>query len=324
MAKYPLITLTFVGSAALLLAACGSSAPSSIQLGERTSVRIGLTGVDMAVQIERPGIYALFTEGQEDTVCSISDGSGREVAEDDDSGEDLNCLVNAVLAAGPHTVHVRGYDLTDRGQTHVTIERLPSQSAQPGEVLNLEIAEMRGQVLELDITRTGNYRLGTSGMFDTTCWLYDANGTEIDYNDDFGGDQNCGMIRQLATGNYMVLVRGFDGSAGQTTFLATPIEIRSVSLAPGARHVERLDHGEDRVDFEVEISEAGLYSFFTTGETDTYCELYDRDGTMLAYNDDGEDLNCFIQHALNAGWYRFNVSGYSSNTGDFTARVERR
>lgn len=312
------------GFALLILTACSGSAPSSLGLGEPTVVRIGLTGVNMAIEIDQPGFYALQTEGEEDTVCSISDAEGREVAEDDDSGENLNCLINTRLETGTYVVQIRGYDLTDRGQTQVTLERLPSRAIEPGEVVNLEIAEKRGLVLDLEIVQPGNYRLGTSGMFDSVCWLFDADGTEIDYNDDFGGDQNCGMIRQLGAGRIHVLVRGYDGRSGQTAFLAAPIEVRSASLAPGASNDDRLDHAEDRVDFLVDINEPGLYTFFTIGQTDTYCELYASSNAMLAYNDDGEDFNCRIQHALEAGQYRFNVRGYGGTTGDFTARLERR
>jgi hypothetical protein len=87
---------------------------------------------------------------------------------------------------------------------------------------------------------------------------------------------------------------------------------------------DRLNDAEDMVDFEVSIEQPGMYVFFTTGETDTFCELRDADGELLAYNDDAEDQNCRIQHALNAGQYLFNVRGYRGNTGDFVAQVTRR
>jgi hypothetical protein len=307
-----------------LLTACGGSAPSALELGERTPVRIGLTGVTMDLEIEQAGFYTLFTDGNEDTVCSIRDQSGREVAEDDDGGEDFNCMISTLLSAGRYAVEVRGYDVGSHGRSHVTIEQLPTRSISPGEVASLSIQAMQGQVLDIGISQAGTYRLGTSGRFDTECWLFDQEGVELDYNDDFGGDQNCGMVQPLRAGRYHVLIKGYDGAAGNTTFIATQVPVREVTLGLGTPAPDRLNQAEDMVDFQVTLDQPGLYVFYTSGETDTYCELRAANDELLAYNDDGEDQNCRIQHALEAGQYRFHVRGYRGNTGDFVAHATRR
>lgn len=307
-----------------MLAACGGSAPGALEVGERTSIRIGLKGVTMDLVIDQPGFYTLYTEGDEDTVCSISDASGHEVAEDDDSGEGFNCLITTMLTAGHYSVEVRGFDVGNHGSSHVTVDQLSTRSIAAGEVANLNLQENQGTVLNLDLDQPGTYRLGTSGMFDTECWLYDENGVELDYNDDFGSDQNCGMIKSLKAGRYQLLIRGYGGSAGSTAFIATPTQVRMVRLAVGTSSPDHLDNAEDMVDFEVAIEQPGMYVFFTTGETDTYCELRAANDELLAYNDDGEDQNCRIQHALEAGKYRFHVRGYRGNTGDFVAHATRR
>jgi len=309
--------------ALLLLAGCGSG-PATLQLGERTQIRMGLTGVNMDLLIERPGFYLLYTEGSEDTVCSISDVTDRQVAEDDDSGEGYNCLISTILDAGQYTVEVRGYDFSDHGRSHVTIERLVPQQFRVGEVVNLSLQALRRSVLELHITEAGAYKLGTSGMFDTECWLYDSSGVLLAHNDDFGRDLNCGMIERLHPGRYNVLVLSNDGTAGNPVFMASLTEVRKVGLAVGLSAAERLADPEDMVDFEVDVGEAGRYVFFTTGETDTYCELRGPDWELLAFNDDGEDQNCRIAHALNPGIYRFNVRGYLGAAGAFVAQVSQR
>lgn len=308
----------------IMLTGCGGAGPSALELGERTSIRVGLTGITMNLQIDEAGFYSLYTEGSEDTVCSISDASGDEVAEDDDSGEGFNCLITTMLSPGAHTVEVRGYDLGNHGRSHVTVEHLSTRAIADGEVASLTIEANSGSVLDLNIEQAATYRLGTSGMFDTECWLYDENGRELDYNDDFGGDQNCALIKSLQAGRYYALVRGFGGSAGDTSFIAIPTDVRKVALGLGTQVRDRLHDAEDMVDFEVSLEQAGMYVFFTTGETDTYCELYSADGEMLAFNDDGDDLNCRIQHALEPGPYRFNVRGYNGTTGEFVAQVSRR
>ena len=50
----------------------------------------------------------------------------------------------------------------------------------------------------------------------------------------------------------------------------------------------------------------------------------DEDGELMDENDDGNDQNCRITHALPEGDYRFTVTGYSGATGSLTAHMDRR
>ncbi len=74
--------------------------------------------------------------------------------------------------------------------------------------------------------------------------------------------------------------------------------------------------------YQVFMTEGALYTFYTSGNTDTYAEIYD-DCIMprLAYNDDGGfEFNCRIDFAPTVtGTYYLAIKGYSEEvTGDYT------
>lgn len=306
----------------MLLAGCGGSSPSELFVGELTDIRIGFTETTMAINIDEPGFYVLFTQGDEDSVCKLYDAEGNLMIEDDDSGTDYNCMINTMLTAGRYSVGVSGFEVSDRGQVQVMIEALPVEQAAVGDVINLDIGQGRGSVVAFEVARDGAFLLSTSGQMDTECYLHNSAGNEVGYNDDFGDDQNCGMIQRLARGSYHFVISGYDGASGRTTFMASPTEVRTVVLSPGQSRSARLDSPESMVDFTVDVSDSGMYVFQTRGDTDTYCELRNQAGELMAENDDGSDQNCRIRHALTAGTYRFNVQGYSGSTGEFTAQVD--
>lgn len=70
---------------------------------------------------------------------------------------------------------------------------------------------------------TGSYRIGTAGDNDTKCWLDDAGGNELNYNDDNQG-LNCGFVHDLQEGaEYRIRVRFFSAlRTGEYTLTVAP------------------------------------------------------------------------------------------------------
>ena len=70
----------------------------------------------------------------------------------------------------------------------------------------------------------GNFTVSTSGDNDTKCWLDDADGVEIAYNDDGGEGLNCSITEALTAGSqYRVRVRFFSNQ------LTGPYTVRVVA-----------------------------------------------------------------------------------------------
>ena len=78
--------------------------------------------------------------------------------------------------------------------------------------------------------------------------------------------------------------------------------------------------------FKVELSRAGHYSFFTTGDTDTVGVLVDSQQETIAQNDDGflyaGDRNFYLAADLDPGTYYVLVNGFGDETGEYVQWAE--
>ena len=75
--------------------------------------------------------------------------------------------------------------------------------------------------------------------------------------------------------------------------------------------------------FTASVSNASQYRIYTTGSLDTMGYLYDANGSYITQNDDNGGLNFSITRSLTYGaTYYICVRAYSSNTGNFSLRVD--
>ncbi|NQU84373.1 MAG: LamG domain-containing protein, partial [Mariniphaga sp.] len=91
-------------------------------------------------------------------------------------------------------------------------------------------------------------------------------------------------------------------------------------IVDGAAASATLSAGESHW-YQFEVTTSGEHYIETHGSTDMYMVLYQNDGTtQITYDDDsGENTNSKITRDLTVGWYKVEMSGYSSSvTGDYT------
>jgi len=310
--------------ASLSLAACGQANADRWAEGERRPVSVSSTESTIDLDIDRAGMYTVSSEGELDVVCRILDEAGAQITADDDSGEGMNCSMTTMLPQGRYQVEVAGFETGDKGQAHMIYTSMRSQQVTLDEAVALEVSGQSGTAVAFDVTEAGGYLMTTSGQLDTVCTLLSDQGTEIGRDDDSGEGMNCSLTQRLSPGSYQVVVTTFNDQGGIATFIASPQQIKSFPLAAGAPTSARIEDAGGRVEFDLSISDSGRYSLSTTGDIDTVCELRTLAGELMGENDDDDDQNCRINHALPVGEYRFIVSGFSGTTGPFTAHLERR
>ncbi len=80
---------------------------------------------------------------------------------------------------------------------------------------------------------------------------------------------------------------------------------------------------EVTIEFCPEID--GFYTFYSTGDNDTYVTVYDEEGNYVASNDDGaEDYNFFLNVNLEANkTYCLSMGLYGGSSGEFYVYSER-
>lgn len=232
----------------------------------------------------------------------------------------------------PYTFTVRGFGqgpvtTDDHGNSIGTATWLPSNGSLAGQL------ERGGDIdfFRIDVASASQLTLHATSNIDTYGRLYDAFGSEIAYDDDSGDNLNFRVVANVSAGTYYLRVSGYSNlDVGQYQVFAstgTPAPDdhgntfgTATSISMGGSRAGVIQAGDVDV-FTFTLTSAQAVRLRTTGTMDTYGELYNSSGTLLASDDDsGTDLNFDITHmGLPSGTYYVRVRGYSSSTtGSYT------
>ena len=288
---------------------------------------------------------AVSTEGDADTVMELSDSQGNVLANDDDSGDGYNSMIQLTLTAGDYLVAIRNYDNSTAEYTL----RVAFTTGQLGD--GYEPNDMRESAASLTLAADGGlypasfhssgdfdwYRItlsqagltvsiSTEGSTDTMIELYDANYGLIIDDDDSGEELNALVQQTLSAGQYLFSVRNYASAAGDYTIRIqyvqparpddyeadnTMSEAKPISLSSTGQ--QRTFHSADDQDWvRLAVTQAGNYSITARGISDTaldtYLELYDSRSSLVGSDDDGGfGLDSNLQLYLNPGTYYIKV-----------------
>ena len=233
------------------------------------------------------GLFVIYSEGSEDTMVSLYDIYGRELANDDDSGSNNNFRLEYNLSAGTKYIFAIKYkSLTATGVINVKLRNIYTviydangganaptmQNKEHGANIALSSAEP---------TKTGCLFLGWSTSSSATTATYQP-GSSFDVN------ANTTLYAVWKANTPLIL-----GSSYYVT-VDTPGKKGYYSFTP---------------------STTDNYVIYSTDDEDTKVYLYDSNGTELTSDDDGgDDSNFRLQYKMTAGvTYYFKV-GYWSST----------
>ena len=254
------------------------AAPSS------TDGVLGTNDVDyFRIDLAEAATLRVESSGNVDTYGTLAWPDGRAMLENDDGGGDENFRIETAMPAGTYVVAVRGFSARqsmtgraypatgfytlnvwfgpdgqddDHGDAWATATLVPENSATPGA---LETA-LDVDAFRIELSAPGALRVRTTGDTDTRGRLFhesDGDYDELLTNDDGGPGGNFLIEETLASGTYLVEVRGFRGATtGNYTLEA--------SFVPGAD-----DHGDTE-----EAATAIALPSSTEGQVDA---MFDKD-----------------------------------------------
>ncbi len=165
--------------------------------------------------------------------------------------------------------------------------------------------------------------LFTSGITDTYGILLDKDKNEIIDDDDNGEYTNFKISKTLDAGIYYIKVQGYtqwDTGDYKLHYIVNELpkdkqgstieEAYQFSLNSS---IDALINESGDIDvFSLDIDRDGKLTFYTKGETDTYCYLLNSDGNVINEDDDnGEITNCKIETTVSKGRYYIKIRGYS-------------
>ncbi|HEY2805159.1 MAG TPA: pre-peptidase C-terminal domain-containing protein [Gemmatimonadales bacterium] len=259
-----------------------------------------------------------------DSYVIVRDPDGTQVASDDDSGgnKDASATFRA-LSAGVYTVIVTSFDDNTRiGAYRLTLAEDNGDFGDPGASQAITDGQTKDGRLESgDVTGrrgledhwTFQGRQGQLARIDVMSTAFDSyltlmyNGMAIDSNDDGGEGQNARLMEILpGTGTYTIAVSSYNSRANggryrvALAFSDPPAGAgRIEQLTPGQRVSGRLEPGdrprgsggyEDLWEFQGHSGQDVMIEMHSS-EFDSYLELRDAEGAMIAENDDGGEGN---------------------------------
>jgi proteasome lid subunit RPN8/RPN11 len=164
----------------------------------------------------------------------------------------------------------------------------------------------------------------TIGETDTYMEVYDANNNLLMEDDDAGEGTNARVDIYVRSGStYYIKVRGYDdGIAGQYHIHASYRPIPSATdLRFGTPIAGRIAAGEDYW-FSVRSNRDGIIIVETTGNTDTYIDVYNSAYSfMLADDDSGDGKNARVEFNANANQTYFVKLRAYSRSGSGSYRI---
>ena len=299
------------------------------------------------------GIVFIETTGSTDTFMELYDAdSGQLLDSDDDSGSNRNARIEYEMHTNRrYIVKVRGF-----GEWTTGSYGFKAYSDSFSALWNNPISYTIGQNANVPVVNrsiqsgvedffllvpygSGRLIIETTGGSDTFMELFDADtGQLLDSDDDSGTGYNARIEYNVqANRRYIAKVRGYGTwTTGNYSFRAymttnngnalwaNPANF-TIGQNSNVAAVSRSLTSDSEDFFLLVPNRSGTVIAETTGNTDTFMELYDADtGQLLSSNDDGgSSLNARISYNMQAGRrYIAKVRGYSSRiTGNYSFRA---
>ena len=295
-------------------------------------------------------ILTATTTGDVDTMGTLYDSSGNELASDDNGGAGMNFeLSSRVATAGTYYVRVAGsdtgmYSLTvttatgDHGNTRSRATQITKGTAITGNIdpagdedyFSIEVtsAELSGRASLI-------LRAATTGSLDTIGHLYGSGVMPLAMNDDSApSNMNFSISHSITTaGTYYIRVTGSTtGAYSLSVTFDDHGDVRTTAtLATSGTAVNgNLETALDQDWFSIVVSSTDLtgkdfliLTASTTGGTNTMGAIYDSDGMQLATDSNsGASTNFNVSYNItSAGTYYVRVASESTSTGTYTLTV---
>ncbi|MDR2185604.1 MAG: peptidase [Treponema sp.] len=188
------------------------------------------------------GQLAAYTEGSIDTLITVYDGGGKEIAEDDDSGEDYNARAAVLVSGGPLYIKVSAYEGERGAYTFQVQLREPVgldsyepdnaiQNAKPieaGEIQRRTFSEGDADWVSFTVSRRGYYvfhaRGESSNDLDTYLELFDKDENAIGEDDDGGEGYSAKLKIRLDPGTYYIKIFCLDNEAEEDYLFSVEAE----------------------------------------------------------------------------------------------------
>ena len=330
------------------------SGATSLSLGGSLPGHIGTDDdVDyFKVEVSQAGLLTVYFPDSRGLACTLENSAGSSLGENTSFGFGRSDFgIARTVRAGTYYVKVEGYrsstELKSKGDytVHARFEEVDDHSDTRSGATSLPLgSSFAGRIgigtgsdvdyFKVRVSRTGVLTVYTTGSLNTAGTLEHSDGSYLTTDDDGGDGTNFRIELFVSAGTYLVKVEGVGSNTGDYTVHAharfegddhSDTRLGATSLPLGSSLAGQIANRDDVDCFEVEVSQAGVLTVYSTGNLDISGALEDSSGNRLERDDDGGDgRNFHIERTVGAGTYYVKVAGVGSRTGDYTVHASFR
>ena len=319
---------TFAVFAVLLTFVCGCN------LIKKPAIELSLGAPAVIGSLEAGGVIwytvhvveecflTVETFGDTDIYLEAYDVSRRNLITENGGGDDGN---NArvefhAIAGNTYTFRLRGANEDVAGAYLIRAIDAPIIDLMFDTTHRTNLAPGANHWYKIGVNQRSIVNVYTTSGIDTYLEVYDSFINFLRADDD-GGENNNASVNIVAEPNhyYYFKLRGYhDEVSGDYNIIASTVHITDMSLGGAYRFM--LERGANHW-YSVSSNETSIITVETTGEVDTYLEVYDSHFNIINSDDDGGmDLNASIDIFAEPGvTYYFKLRGYNEDRyGEYT------
>ena len=244
------------------------------------------------------GLWQIFTSDNQDCdpILFLFDASNKQLAYDDDGGDEYNSLINIGLVAGETYVIKSTYYSNYGGRLTLNVVFIQSGGELTGN--GGEVMIVGPSVLTFTPNESTIWSLYTSdnGTCDPILSIYNSD-YSVDLSDDDGGPgYNSFIVVYLEAGESYTIEAGNYGNESHAVYILSVVPVGFYNLGSVTLVIDY------QIAYYIRPERSGEWVFETThNEADPLLRLYNIYGELIAYDDDGgEDANARLAYMLEA------------------------
>ena len=273
----------------------------------------------------------VLLDSLDDSVLTLFDPDGREVASNDDfsNASHASRIDYPAATSGTYTVKVAGSG-AGTGSYRLKIDSFPSTPMGVGQALagNLAVSHTF-DYFTVHLQAGTHYRIEVllDSLDDSVLTLFGPDGRDVASNDDFNDASHASRIDfiPVTSGTYTIKVAGYGTSTGSYRLRIDAVP--SIPMGVGQTLAGNLVASNTFDHFTVSLQADTHYRVEVLLDSldDSVLTLFGPDGREVASNDDFSEASYASRidyTAATSGTYTIRVAGYGTSTGSYRLRID--